>query len=314
MTRLGANGKVFGLGLSKTGTSSLTDALNLLGIRSAHYPHDARTLCELRAGRYRLSILEEFQGVTDIPVAPFYAQLDRAFPNSRFILTVRERAAWLRSCEVHWRLMDEWLDNFPDFKRFHEFACTAAYGTLKFDRERFARAYEEHERGVRDYFRERPGDLLVLDICGGNGWEELCTFLDMDAPPAPFPHANEWMHLLLEAAQDISHTIPEGESFILVDEEGFGGDFARGRRALPFLERDGVYWGAPPDDATAVSELERMRRERGANFIAFGWPCFWWLEHYAALAAHLHARYECVLNNRRLVVFDLRGSEVKKWS
>lgn len=312
MTRLGANSKVFGLGLSKTGTSSLTDALNLLGIPSVHYPHDERTLRELRAGRFRLSLLEEFQGVTDIPVAPFYAQLDRAFPGSRFVLTVREREAWLRSCEVHWRLMDEWLDNFPDFKRFHEFACAAAYGTLKYDRGRFARAYEEHERRVRDYFRERPGDLLVLDICGGDGWEKLCAFLGLTAPAAPFPHANEWMHLLLEASADVARTIPEGETFILVDENGFGGGFARGRRALPFLERDGAYWGAPPDGATAVGELERMRRERGAGFIAFGWPCFWWLEHYTALAAHLRERYDCVLDNRRLVVFDLHGRGVER--
>lgn len=306
MSALGAEQKVFGLGLSKTGTSSLTEALNLLGIPSAHYPHDERTLEELRAGRFRLSILERLQGVTDIPVAPFYAQLDRAFPGSKFVLTVREREAWLRSCEVHWRLMDEWLGNFPDFRRFHEFACRAAYGALGFDRERFSRAYEEHERNVREHFRGRPGDLLVIDICAGEGWEKLCPFLGLTAPPAPFPHANEWMHLLLEASADVARTIPEGETFILVDEEGFGAGFARGRRALPFTERDGVYWGAPADDDAAVRELERMRRERGASFIAFGWPSFWWLEHYAALAAHLRARYECVLDNRRLVVFDLR--------
>jgi len=42
--------KIFGLGLSKTGTSSLTDALNLLGVKAVHYPHDQRTYEELRAG------------------------------------------------------------------------------------------------------------------------------------------------------------------------------------------------------------------------------------------------------------------------
>ena len=311
MSGLRAEQKVFGLGLSKTGTSSLTEALNLLGVPSIHYPHDARTLQELRAGRYRLSILDEFQGATDIAVAPFYAQLDRAFPGSRFILTVREKEAWLRSCEVHWRLLMQWWENFPDFKRFHEFASACAYGAVEFSRERFSSVYDTHAAGVRAYFRERPGDLLVMDICAGDGWEKLCPFLGLDAPAAPFPHANEWMHLLLEAARDVARTIPEGETFILVDEQGFGRDFARGRHALPFLERDGVYWGAPPDGATAVGELERMRRERGAGFIAFGWPSFWWLEHYAALASHLRERYECVLDNRRLVVFDLHNRGVK---
>ena len=307
MSGLRAEQKVFGLGLSKTGTSSLTEALNLLGIPSVHYPHDERTLEELRAGLYRLSILERFQGATDISVAPFYAQLDRAFPGSRFVLTVREKEAWLRSCEVHWRLLMQWWENFPDFKRFHEFASACTYGVVEFDRERFSSVYDTHAANVREYFRERPGDLLVMDICGGEGWERLCPFLGLDAPHTPFPHANEWMHLLLEAAQDVSRTIPEGETFILVDEQGFGRDFARGRRVLPFLERGGVYWGAPSDGATAVRELERLRGESGASFIAFGWPSFWWLEHYPAFAAHLRARYDCVLENRRLVIFDLHG-------
>ncbi len=298
--------KIFGLGLSKTGTSSLTDALNLLGVKAVHYPHDQRTYEELRAGRYRLSILEEFRGVVDLPVAPFYAQLDREFPGSRFVLTVREKESWLRSCEVHWRLMMEWWENFPEFKRFHEFISACVFGTLRFNRERFSYVYDTHVRNVREYFKGRPGDLLVMDICVGEGWEKLCPFLGLAAPPAPFPRANEWMHLLLEAAQDVARVIPEGETFLLVDEQGFGSDFARGRNALPFLEREGRYWGAPADGAAAVRELEQMRRERGASFIAFGWPAFWWLDHYGELNTHLRARYQCVLENERLVIFDLR--------
>lgn len=305
MSRLHGQQKVFGLGLSKTGTSSLTDALNLLGIPAVHYPHDEQTLRELRAGQYRLSLFEKFQSVTDIPVAPFYAQLDQAFPGSKFVLTVREKEAWLRSCEVHWRLLMQWWENFPEFKIFHEFASACTYGVLEYNRERFSFVYDTHVANVRAYFSERPDDLLVMDICAGEGWEKLCPFLRLDDPHAPFPHANEWMHLLLEAAGDVSRTIPEGDTFVLVDEQGFGGDFARGRRALPFLEREGVYWGAPPDGATAVGELERMRRDHGASFIAFGWPAFWWLDHYDELRDHLRSQYDCVLENKRLVIFDL---------
>ena len=309
MSRLHEQQKVFGLGLSKTGTSSLTDALNLLDIPAAHYPHDERTLRELRAGQYRLSLLEEFQAATDIPIAPFYMQLDQAFPASKFILTVREKEAWLRSCEVHWRLLTQWWENFPDFKRFHEFASMCTYGVVEFSRSRFSSVYDTHVANVRAYFKDRPNDLLVMDICAGEGWEKLCPFLGLDQPGEPFPHANEWMHLLLEAARDVSKTIPEGETFVLVDEQGFGRDFARGRRALPFLEREGVYWGAPSDSAVAVVELERMRREHGASYIAFGWPAFWWLEHYVELRDHLRSQYDCILENGRLVIFDLHTAK-----
>jgi hypothetical protein len=44
----------------------------------------------------------------------------------------------------------------------------------------------------------------------------------------------------------------------------------------------------------------------GAGFIVFAWPAFWWLDHYAGLHRHLRAHFRCVLENDRLVVFDLR--------
>ena len=306
MSRLGRETKVFGLGLSKTGTSSLGEALNLLGVKTIHYPFDERTFEELRSGNYRLSLLEEFQGVVDIPVAPFYAQFDAEYPHSKFILTVRERVSWLRSCEAHWRLMTEWQNNFPQFKRFHEFISACVYGSNAFQAERFKFVYETHERNVREFFRERSADLLVLDICAGEGWEKLCPFLGVPEPAAPFPRANEWMHRLLQASEEIAEVVPAGETFILVDAQGFGREFARGRRGVPFLERGGEYWGAPVDSRAAIDELERTRRETGANFIAFGWPAFWWLDYYAEFNAHLRARFRCVLENERLIVFDLR--------
>ncbi|MEJ7577434.1 MAG: sulfotransferase family protein [Pyrinomonadaceae bacterium] len=298
--------KVFGLGLSKTGTSSLVEALNLLGIKSVHYPHDERTYSELRSGNYRLSFLDEYQGAADIPVAPFYAQLDREFPGSKFILTTREQEAWLRSCEMHWRLMREWRENFPRFNRFHEFIGACVYGTIEFNRDRFAYVYDLHARNVCDYFKDRGDDFLVMDICAGEGWDKLCAFLKCDTPNESFPRANEWMHLLMRAAEDVARVVPEGESFILVDGQGFGSDFAQGRRQIPFLEQNGEYWGAPADDRTAINELERLRAGR-ASHLVIGFPSFWWLNYYAEFAAYLLDRFPCLVKNDSVVIFDLRA-------
>jgi hypothetical protein len=114
------------------------------------------------------------------------------------------------------------------------------------------------------------------------------------------------MNDLLAIPQDIAALVPAGESFILVDQDRLGSEVAAGRRRIPFLERDGQYGGAPPDDATAIRELERLRRRSGPSFMVFAWPAFWWLDYYAGLRDHLGSKFRCVLKNERLVAFDLR--------
>jgi hypothetical protein len=99
--------------------------------------------------------------------------------------------------------------------------------------------------------------------------------------------------------------VPPHESFILVDDGLFGLEVIPGRSGLPFLERDGTYWGAPPDDATAISELERMR-ESGSAFMIFSWPSFWWLEVYSGFHRYLRSKFRCVHEDDCLIVFDLR--------
>jgi len=194
--------KVFGLGLSRTGTRSLTAALQILGYDVAHYPTDEDTYNELANGQYDLTLLKTHDGITDITVAPYYAQLDRAYPGSKFILTVRERDGWLRSCQNHWF-------NRPAFKKTEDPAeqaylkvrqlfRAAVYGCYTFVPERFVWAYEQHVRNVQEYFRDRPDDLLVLDICSGEGFDRLAEFLGRPAPAEPFPHKGAILSRRLE--------------------------------------------------------------------------------------------------------------------
>lgn len=70
--------------------------------------------------------------------------------------------------------------------RLHE----SLYGGRTFDRYRFQESYIRHANAVWEYFRERRDDLLVLDICGGDGWERLCAFLQKPIPAEPFPRQN----------------------------------------------------------------------------------------------------------------------------
>jgi hypothetical protein len=64
------------------------------------------------------------------------------------------------------------------------------YGVLSYDRETYiiSKVYEEYYKGVIDYFRNRPSDLLTMNILEGDGWEKLCPFLGLDTmPDTPFP-------------------------------------------------------------------------------------------------------------------------------
>jgi len=303
--------KVFGLGLSKTGTSTLTEALNILRIRTVHYPHDEQTFEELKRGDYRLSVLRDYQGVTDTPIAPYYAQFDRAWPGSKFIITVRDKDSWLRSAATHWLILKVTGRNAHDqaFQTFTDFVSAAVYGCIYFNAERFSYAYDMHLRNVQLYFADRPNDLLVLDICGGKaGWAQLCNFLGVPIPRnIPFPHAyrTDW-DAAEQVKRDLSALAPDDDMVTVIDHDGLRNYLAASRRVMPFVERGGRYWGLPEDDADAVRELERQRTHAGARFFAVTLASFWFLEHFPGFAEYVRSRYPCVLSNERLVVFDLR--------
>jgi hypothetical protein len=208
-------GKIFGIGLSRTGTRSLSEALEILGIRTAHLPLDRRTYRELASGVYALTVLTTCDALTDITAAPFYRRFDQTYPNSKFILTARDKDSWMRSMQ---RLNRRWLEeaargpvgrlwhrfrfehhvhrnllrslvNSPDHLRTTLFIRTAMYGGLAFrDERQLSDVYDAHHRAVSEYFRSRPNDLLRLDICGGEEWEPLCRFLDKPIPERAFPH------------------------------------------------------------------------------------------------------------------------------
>ena len=144
------------------------------------------------------------------------------------------------------------------------------------------------------FFAFRPGLIFVATpghigfIFPAPGHITLIIPTPGHAIAAPF--------ISIPVSPEITAFIPQEHSLILVDEAQWQIDNIEGRCAVPFLERDGQYWGVPPDDATAIHELERLR-EAGASFIVFGWPAFWWLDHYIGLRQHLYSKYACVQSN-----------------
>jgi len=183
-------GLIFCIGLSRTSTKSLTYALNNLGFNLIHYPIDEQTFIELMNGDYRFSLLEDYDGISDITVAPYYRELDKLFPNSKFILTVREKTSWLESLRKHWETRPPFNDPNEDeiHLRIRRFLRAAVYGVYKFSRERLSNVYDAHLNNVMEYFKDKPEKLLVIDICSGEGYEKLCPFLGFPILKDAFPH------------------------------------------------------------------------------------------------------------------------------
>lgn len=175
--------KIFGIGMAKTGTTSLNDAFAILGIASIGCPAD-------------IASIRRFDAATDGIVADEFEELDRVFPGSKFIYTVRD--------------VEGWLDSYTRYRgrklpasKAHTDKVERLYGTTGTDRSSLREAYERHDRHVREYFRDRPDDLLIMNICGGGAdWPSLCGFLGRPVPEVPFPASNErftdnvFLHLL----------------------------------------------------------------------------------------------------------------------
>ena len=172
--------KIFCIGFHKTGTSSLALALERLGYRvtgpnGVHDPEIARNVLPMVQ-----RLVSEFDAFQDNPWPIVYRHLDQAYPGSKFILTLREPSAWLRSAVNHFG-----AEETPMRKWIYGVGAPRGHEDV------YLRRYTGHNAEVMQHFRDRPQDLLVMDLARGDGWPELCSFLGRDVPDVPFPHANQ---------------------------------------------------------------------------------------------------------------------------
>jgi SAM-dependent methyltransferase len=204
----------------------------------------------------------------------------------------RLAAAGRHLVNIDWS--EEWPWPTPEHVWVHDFARLYADAGLKCATFPLPKKLDGKQQKLFVAGRELPEDLVRLERSLKPATNKLR------------PHASDdWMQRLGLAIEELLHLIPPGNTFILVDDAHWGNVRALAQhRSVPFLEKDGIYWGPPPDSDTACRELERLR-QAGASHIAFAWPSFWWLKHYAGFARRLREQFPCVLENERLVVFKL---------
>jgi len=180
--------KVFCIGFQKTGTVSIKHALTALGYRVCDARYDlieAVGKGDLDAVR---AVVDQYDAVRDNPWPLLFRELDRMYPHSKFILTLRREERWIRSVVNH-------LGIGPDRMQRLVYGRGAPGGF----EDVFLERYRRHNAEVIDYFRHRRSDLLVVDWEEGDGWPQLCSFLGRVCPDAPFPHENKRSYMGLSS-------------------------------------------------------------------------------------------------------------------
>lgn len=185
--------KVFVIGANKTGTTSLTLALQELGYAVAPenlvFAKGSGVLEEFHAGVYDkvYDIINRFDAFEDRPYnhTDFYKRLDKKFPDSKFILSLRDTQNWIES----YRRWNEKINLKTQW--FYKIISQTCYGVDDFlaNEEVMRKKYEQRNQAIKAYF-SKTGKLLLMDIEAGEGYDKLCSFLNKPVPDKPFPHLN----------------------------------------------------------------------------------------------------------------------------
>ncbi|TLD31454.1 hypothetical protein PspLS_02504 [Pyricularia sp. CBS 133598] len=195
--------QVLVLGMPRTGTQSIGQALQILGLGESYHMttvgpnnhHDAwcaaieakfgeKDASEVITQEFFDNLFKGYDAVSDFPASIFYKELLAAYPNAHVILTKRAEDAWFESM----------------CKTLH-----VAYVKAKAEPSRLAKLYHQHLwadnflRNGRDAYRRHnagvmaaAADRKVLVFDPSMGWGPLCEFLGKEVPDVGYPAKDMW--------------------------------------------------------------------------------------------------------------------------
>jgi len=127
-----------------------------------------------------LELADKYEAYQDNPWPLLYKELDRRYPKSKFILTIRDESKWIKSAVNHFG------SSHTDMRKW-----IYGIGHPKGNEEIYLERYRKHNEEVLQYFKDRKDDLLIIEWAKGDEWQKLCDFIDEPVPEAAFPHANK---------------------------------------------------------------------------------------------------------------------------
>ncbi|KAI1326731.1 efflux pump antibiotic resistance protein [Xylariaceae sp. FL0255] len=208
--------EVLSLGFSRTGTSTMQKALQILGIPCYHafelYDHvdhctgwnkalDAKFFGKGKPfGRAEWDeLLGDYSAVTDVPAIAFADDLMTVYPEAKVVLVEREIDKWYASFDENVikhlydfasnmvAKLDLWFLG-PPVSVHHRWVRGWMQSRTKSEMQEKAKAhYRAHYANIRE--STEPSRLLEYQL--SSGWEPLCQFLGKPVPDVPFPRVNE---------------------------------------------------------------------------------------------------------------------------
>jgi hypothetical protein len=192
--------KVIGTGVGRTGTYSTKLALNELGFGPCHHmeevilnmPTQLAPWVDAVNGRPDWeAIYNGYNSTVDWPTAAFFRELSVAYPQAKFVHTVRSPERWAASfSETIYKLLAN-KDEAP--KEMQDWLNMVVRVTEKtgfpggLDTAGLIEAFNAHTEAVKKAVP--ASNLFMFQV--KDGWEPLCEFLGVTVPDKPFPHTND---------------------------------------------------------------------------------------------------------------------------
>ncbi|CAK9075715.1 unnamed protein product [Durusdinium trenchii] len=199
------------VGAPRTGTQSIHDALEIMGLKALHsgYTQSARDpVCAYLFAQQpldnALAVLNGYDAAMDEPFMLIYEEVMAAMPDSKFLLTISDAESWYQNyvdllamtVTLNVSLTDgrPWYWEPCSAVRF--WGCNFVNGTEK-EKKTCLENYERHVARVQEVI---PAERLLI-YNWSDGWTPLAHFVGLPVPDAEFPHKDELKEQLTFANQ-----------------------------------------------------------------------------------------------------------------
>lgn len=201
--------KFFCIGRNKTGTTTLKKAFEDLGYCVGSQGKAERLTEKFFLKKEFSSIVqycESAEVFQDIPFSlpDMYKVLDVAFPDSKFILTIRDDSEqWYRSYTKFYakKYGKGSIPTVTDLRSANYIRKGWPYEMIKlhgtsdediWNKEIMINHYSSYNQSVLNYFKNRPDDLLVLNVAKTDSYQRFIQFLQIKSSPYDsFPWENK---------------------------------------------------------------------------------------------------------------------------